>query len=72
MARRLKTHEDARRYVASLINRVEKGELDPQVSGRLGFLANVLLKAISDGELASRLEKLEETLNAIRNKNPKT
>ena len=61
--RRLKTMEDIRRYIANLINRVEAGEVQPEVSGRLGYLANILVKVIEGGELEKRIERLEKKIN---------
>ena len=65
MARRLRTLVDVRRYIASLINRVEAGlsdpqRLDPAVAGRLGYLANLLRGAIVESDLETRLATLEE------------
>jgi len=54
---------DLRRYVASLINRVEAGDVDATLAGRLGYLANILKGIISDSDLEQRLEKLEEEVN---------
>jgi hypothetical protein len=60
MAIRLKTLDDVRRYLANLINRVERGEVDPAISGRLGYLCNILSGAIKDGDLERRIAELEE------------
>jgi len=60
--RRLKTIEDVRRYLATVLLRVESGELDAQVAGRLAYISNVLVKAIHDGELERRVAELERVL----------
>ena len=57
--RRLKTMSDSRRYLANLINRVEHGEVEPVVAGRLGFLINILLRSIEGSSLEDRVKKLE-------------
>jgi len=57
--RRLKTMSDSRRYLANLINRVEHGEVDPAVGGRLGYLINILLRSIEGSSLEDRVKKLE-------------
>ena len=57
--RRLKTMSDSRRYLANLINRVEHGEVDAAVAGRLGFLINILLRSIEGSSLEDRVKKLE-------------
>jgi hypothetical protein len=62
MARRLKTLTDIRRYLASLINRVEDGSLNPAIAGRLGYLANLLKGAITEAELETRVSQLEALL----------
>ncbi len=50
---------DSRRYLANLINRVEHGEVEPAVAGRLGFLINILIRAIEGSSLEERVKKLE-------------
>ena len=63
MAKRLKNTTDLRRYVANLINRVEKGEVDPILAGKLGYLVNLLSKLIEASDLEKRVEELEEAVN---------
>jgi hypothetical protein len=63
--RRLKTIDDVRRYLASLITRLEEkadGEIDAALAGRLGYLSNILLGAIKDSDIERRIATLEETL----------
>ncbi len=60
MARRLKTIEDVRRYLADLITRTEQGDVEPALAGRLGYLANILIGCIKDGDLERRIGELEE------------
>lgn len=64
MARRLKTPTDCRRYIASLINRVESGELEAQKASKLGYLANILCKSLEfeweSGKVAALADKLDE------------
>ena len=62
MARRLKTLEDLRRYLANLINRTESGKVEPGLAGKLGFLANSLARVIEGSDLEPRIEKLEKQL----------
>jgi hypothetical protein len=57
--RRLKTLEDLRRYITSVINRLEGGDLDPNVAGRIGYLCNVLKSVMEGGELEKRVVALE-------------
>lgn len=58
--RRLKSLEDVRRYLASLINRTETGEVEPGLAGKLGFLANSLARVIEGSNLEPRIKALEE------------
>ena len=60
--RRLKTLSDVRRYLASLINRTEQGELDPQLAGRLAYISNILKSCIVEGDLEQRIKALEEKI----------
>ncbi len=65
MARRLKTLIDLRRYVGSIINRLEEnngGDLTPELGGRLGYLSNILAGIIKDSDLEARLRAVEEKL----------
>lgn len=62
MARRLKTLDDVRRYLADVINRVESGDLDANVAGRIGYLANVLKSVIEGSDLEKRVLELEKTM----------
>jgi hypothetical protein len=45
--------------VSDTINQVRKGQLDPRVANAVGYLANVLIKAVEQGELEGRLAGLE-------------
>ncbi len=62
MAKRLKTIADVRRYLASLINRLEGGEVEPELAGRLGYLCNILKGCIEVCDLETRLAALEKTV----------
>jgi len=57
--RRLKTIEDARRYLSGLINRTERGEVDPGLAGKLGYLCAILIRAIEGSDLEGRVSALE-------------
>ncbi len=61
-ARRLKSLEDLRRYLANLINRVENKKVDPSLAGRLGYLANSLARIIEGSELERRVNALERQI----------
>ena len=65
MARRFNSLADCRRYLASVINRVDAGALDPQVGGRLGYLTNILASTIRDTDLEERIQRLESQQKQI-------
>lgn len=60
--RRIKSASDARRYLANLINRVEAGEVDPNIASKIGYLTNILIKAIETEHIERQVEELEEQL----------
>ena len=61
--RRFKQIGDVRRYLASILNRIESEELDPAIGGRCAYIANILAGCIRDGELEARITKLEQEIN---------
>ena len=64
--RRLKTMEDVRRYLANLINRTEKGTVEPGLAGKLGYLANSLARIIEGSDLENRVFSLEKEIENKR------
>jgi hypothetical protein len=66
MARRFQNLVDIRRYLASLINRVESGDMEAGIAGKLGFLANSLGKIIEGCSLEERVEKIEKKMEVRR------
>ncbi len=60
--RRLKSLEDIRRYLGGLINRVEGGEIEVVMSGKLGYLASILVRIIESSDLEKRIDILEKKL----------
>lgn len=69
MARRYENSRDIRRYLASLIPKVECGELSPRVSDSLTRIANALLIAIKT-EVSERelelLESIDDQLKGVK------
>jgi len=59
---RLRSLDDVRRFLALLINEVRRGETDPNVAGKLGYLTNLLAGCIKDSDLESRIASIEEVL----------
>jgi hypothetical protein len=60
--RRLNNLQDLRRYLANLINRTESGEVDPALSGKLGYLVSILHRVIEGGDLEARVNVLENLI----------
>jgi hypothetical protein len=53
---------DAIALLVQTINQVLKGEIDPRVANSVGFLANILIKAMEQDKTKTRIEQLEELL----------
>ena len=56
------------KLISETINQVRKGQLDPRVANAVGYLANVLIKAVEQGDLEDRVKELENILRARENK----
>lgn len=63
---RLKTLDDVRRYLANLIHETREGRVDPSLSGKIGYLLNLLAGCIKDTDLEQRLLALEERAQEVR------
>jgi len=55
----VETCQDVARLLSATINQVRKGELDPRVANAVGYLANIFIKAIEQGDMEKRIEDLE-------------
>jgi hypothetical protein len=53
---------DAIALISATINQVRKGQIDPRVANSIGFLANILIKALERDKLEARIEQLEALL----------
>ena len=56
---RLHTQSDVSKYLARLINRVDRDEIDPAKASKIGYLVNILKSTLELGELERRVEALE-------------
>ena len=56
---RFRNMADCRRYLGGLINRTEEGVLDHALSGKLGYLCNLLIGAMKESEFEQRISELE-------------
>jgi hypothetical protein len=66
--KRLQKAQDLRRYLASLINRVESGEVEVNLGKSLAYMSSILLRIIEGGDLEGRVEQLERKLESKRKK----
>ena len=57
---RLRTPADVSRFLAAVINKTLRDEIDPQTAGKLGYLSNILLGALETSDLERRVEELEK------------
>ena len=60
---------DVVQLIGATINQVRKGELDPRVANAVGYLANVLIKAVEQSETERRLDELEAIVKGPRSSN---
>jgi hypothetical protein len=51
--------QDVVALMSETINQVRKGLIDPRVANTVGYLANVLIRAVQQGELETRMAELE-------------
>ena len=45
--------------LSDTINQVRKGQIDPRVANAVGYLSNILIKALEQTEMEKRIEGLE-------------
>ena len=60
--KRLKTMENARVYLSDIINRTEAGEIEPGLSGKLGYLISILIRVLEGSDLEQRIKALEKRI----------
>ena len=46
--------------MSETISQVRRGEIDPKVANSVGYLANIVVKALDYGDLEQRVAALEE------------
>jgi hypothetical protein len=49
-------------FLADSINQLRRGQLDPRVANRIGYLTSLLLRALEQGPLEERMAKIEAAL----------
>lgn len=63
----VKDCQDVVRLISETINQVRKGQIDPRVANAVGYLANVLIRAVEQGEMEKRLAEIESVVKTPRN-----
>lgn len=56
----LRNITDVSRFLAKLINQLNRGEIEESKAGKLGYLCNILKSSLEAGDLEERLEALEK------------
>ena len=59
-AAKLHTITDVSRYLAKLINRLDRGEIEQSKAGKLAYMCNILKSCLEAGDLERRVEDLEK------------
>lgn len=60
--RRLKNLSDARRFLADIVNQLNRDDIDPNKAAKLGYLLQILAKIIMGDDLERRVLALEDAL----------
>lgn len=58
----MKSGRDVRRYLATLISRLERKEIDPSLAGRIAYISNVLIRCIEVEVIEERLSEIERKI----------
>ena len=61
--KKLRTASDIAAYLSGLIRKVEFSKIDANTTEKIGFLTNVMLKALETGDFERRLKILEESVH---------
>lgn len=62
--RRFQTLTDIRRYLGSLLNRIESGEIEEAPASKRAYIANILASCVKDSDLEARIERLEQQIQS--------
>ena len=55
----MKTLDDIRKFLADVINKLNRDEIDPTKAGKLGYLCQITAKIIEGSDLEDRVSELE-------------
>ena len=59
---KLQTESDVNRFLAKVINMLNRDEIDPNKAGRLGYLCKLLVDGLRSQDLEERMSKVERML----------
>ncbi|HVS36841.1 MAG TPA: hypothetical protein VMS17_14875 [Gemmataceae bacterium] len=57
---------DVTALLATTINEVRKGKLDPRIGNAVGYLAGILLRALETGDLAEQVAALRNRIEGVQ------
>ena len=69
---RLQTTTDVSVFLAKVVREIYRGDLDPAIAGKIGFLCNSLRKCLEVADLERRLEVVEAQMRSPENETPPT
>lgn len=61
---RMKSAGDVHHFLARIIRELYRGEIEESRASKIGYLCNILLKAIDEGDLEKRIAALEDSLKS--------
>ena len=64
--RRLKTMDDVRRFLAYVVNQLNRDEMESAKASKLGYLCQILARVIESNDLEARVSVLEKAMNGDR------
>jgi hypothetical protein len=59
---KLQTESDVNRFLAKVINMLNRDQIDPNKASRLGYLCNLLISGLRSKDLEERMSKVERIL----------
>jgi hypothetical protein len=65
---KIETCHDTIPLLSETINQVRKGQIDPRVANAIGYLANVVIKAVEQSDIEKRIEEIEGIVKTNRPK----
>jgi hypothetical protein len=65
-AARVQSPEQVKELLARTVEGLQRGDVDPRTANAVGYLCNLLLKAIKETDTARRLEELEAAVRGGR------